>query len=378
MRWGLLALVAGCIDSPPFEPPPAESVCDAIRANLEGALVGAETPGAIVAFEQPGEPLCVVAAGFSDPENGIAAESDQLYHVGSSTKTFISAAILLLAKDGAFVGKEGLDAWFPGIVARSNEIGVAHLLTNTSGIPNYTEVLGEALKNDPSRYDMTQPTTPENLVAISQTVAHRFTPGSRFEYSNTGWILLGMIVEKASGKPWRDFVREQFWLPLGMQSTFADRLTTNRPLMRSWATNPATNTDIDATDLVHPSWAGAAGSVVSTVSDMATWTSALYSGSVVDGDAYTELVTPQVVISADTGVAYSLGTIIKPTRFGDWTGHGGDWGGSRTYLGGLRTEGMFLNVATNREDSNRFAVADVAWRAALGEGLGTLAPFVSR
>src|SRR5678815_3976243 len=119
-RWLLLLVLAtGCTANDPA-PVPADQVCDAIRAELPGALEGAGTPGALLAFEQPGQPLCLIAAGDSDPVNHVPASTTQLYHIGSSTKTFIAATILLLDKDGVFAGKESLDAWLPGIVQNSN------------------------------------------------------------------------------------------------------------------------------------------------------------------------------------------------------------------------------------------------------------------
>ena len=374
MRWlGVLALASACAVDDPVTPP--ESACDAIRAELPGVLDTAQTPGALVAFAQPGQPLCVVAAGASDETH--AADVAQHYHIGSSTKTFVAATILLLDQEHAFDGKETVEAWLPGLVQNGNAISIAHLLTNTSGIANYLEIVKQQLDSgNPALYDVTTPTTPAQLVAISQSVGPRFSPGAQFEYSNTNWVLLGMIIEEATGKPWGDVVRERLLAEHQLEHTYIDRLAMapGATLMRSWGPNAGVDSDI--TEIAHPTWASSAGSMVSTVEDMSAWTAALYTGQVIDGEQFDALMKPQITIGGDVG--YSLGTITKPTQFGDWRGHGGDWVGSRTYMGGIPARGMFLQVATNYIDSDRFAVADVAWRIALGESLGSLAPFVGR
>ncbi len=382
MRCLGLLFVAACVDQPPRgapEPPggdpgdPGDPLCARIRADLPDALDEAGTPGALLVLRRAGSSPCVVAAGLADVDRGTDADVAQPFHIGSMTKTFIAAAALRLADRGVFDGKDRVADWLPALpVANREELLITHLLTNTSGIPNYMAVLGEYPE------PMDQPTTPEHLVAISQRWSPRFAPGARFDYSNTNWIILGMILERATGKPWGDVVRDELLVPLGLEQTYLDlrAVPASPPMMRGYVLSGAAR--LDATELAHPTWADAAGSMVSTIDDLGRWTEALYTGDVLSPQARDTMLRPLVAIAAETSIGYSLGAVTKPTPYGDWVGHGGDWAGARTYLGSLPSRSFHVVAATNQLDADRFVIADVAWTAAVGGGLGTLAPWVPR
>ena len=346
--------------------------CERVQASLTSALPETGAPGALLLVRSPDEPDCAVAAGISDTSEGTPASPDQLYHIGSSTKTFIGASMLLLFEDGAFdtEEKEYVEYWLPGVVRDGASIHINHLLTHTSGLYNYTT----DLDLNPTAFAYDEPTTSENLVAIAERHDHEFAPGARFAYSNTGYILLGMIIERASGMTWGELVQERLLTPLNLEHTYIDRLQVpeGTPLLRSYG--PVQGQDVDATELVHPSWFEAAGSMVSSLEDMARWNEALYGGELFQGEVLDALLTPAVTVSAEAHVGYSVGTILKDTEFGAWAGHGGTVSGSLSYMGGLYERGMYVEAVVNHHNGNRFAAADAGWKVLLGEPLGAISP----
>lgn len=353
------------------------SACDQVRARLAAALPRTASPGAMVALQSPGEPLCLAAAGVADLATGAPPDPERdHYLIGSSTKTFVAAAILLLARDGVLTdANDTVEHWLPGLLPDGSAIHIGQLLTHTSGLSNYLDVLAA----HPERYDTTRPTTPEQIVAMAESAGRLFPPDQpRFSYCNTGYIVLGMIIERASGMPWGEFVRARLLRPLGLAQTYITyrELPADASLMRSYATVNGQDTDI--TEAVDPSWAGSAGSMVSTLRDMTRWSQALYTGELFAGE-YLRLVTsPLVVIDATARLGYGAGVITRETPFGRWTGHGGTVTGSLSSLGGLADRGLFVQSVVNHASGDRFAAADAAWATALGAPLGSLAPFVAR
>ncbi|HZO14661.1 MAG TPA: serine hydrolase domain-containing protein, partial [Polyangiaceae bacterium] len=239
-----------------------------------------------------------------------------LLRVGSVTKTYVAAATLLLVADGAVDLDGTLETWVPG-VPNGTTITIRHLLNHTSGVYNYTDItfLQEALA-DPSRV-----WTPQELVDIAVQHGADFEPGTDWSYSNTNYILLGMIVEQASGQTVSELMRERLLVAEGLDATFLDGEET---LAGDLATGYSQSGN-DVTHALNPSAAWAAGSMVATPEDVASWAAALYRGQVLAAPEMEAMLT--MVPTGLDGVEYGLGVFgYGPQVLAghEGIGHGGD------------------------------------------------------
>src|SRR3954453_10056417 len=180
-------------------------------------LVAAGAPGAVALVREHGRTIRL-ASGYADTRTKRSMRPSDRFRVGSVTKTFVATVILQLAGEGKLSLDDSVERWLPGEVPNGGAITVRQLLTMTSGIFDYLNdgddtVLERELAHPDVRW------APQDLVAIATTHAPRFAPGTAWSYSNTGYILLGQIAEKAAGKPIADSLRERIFTPAGLHAT---------------------------------------------------------------------------------------------------------------------------------------------------------------
>jgi D-alanyl-D-alanine carboxypeptidase len=219
---------------------------------------------------------------------------------------------------------EPLESWVPG-VPNGTTITIRQLLNHTSGIYNYTDTafFQQALS------DPTYAWPPQELVDIAVQHGPDFDPGTDWSYSNTNYILIGMIVEQASGQSFEALVRERLLEPHGLDSTFLDGYET---LGAELATAYAQNGQ-DVTDIVHMSVAWSAGAYAATASDVADWAAALYRGEVLAAPEMDAML--DMVPTSYAGVEYGLGVFgYGPSVLlgEEGIGHGGDIFGFHTFM----------------------------------------------
>ena len=197
------ALVAGCTTS-------AERIAhvDAVMERYAGTV-----PGASVLVLHDGQPAIRRAWGMSDLESGMQAAPSTNYRLASVSKQFTAAAILLLAEDGRLEIEDPVRTWLPSLPEATAPVTIHHLLSHTSGLVDYEDVIPES---------MTWQLRDADVLRLLES-QHRtyFAPGSDDRYSNSGYALLALIVERASGQDFPSFLRERIFLPLGMANTLA-------------------------------------------------------------------------------------------------------------------------------------------------------------
>ncbi len=321
-------------------------------------VLNAQEPGMAVLVAHGGEIRYHKAIGLADVESGRALTPQSGFRIGSVTKQFTAAAILALVQDGTLDLEDTLAAFYPQ-VANADRITIRQMLQHTSGIRSYTE-------QEPFIEEVTQYASPEKMEALIEGLEPDFEPGKACQYSNSGYYLLGRIVELVSGQSLGQFWEERFFNPLGMERTavYNNRLKIARPdeaLGYSWEDSGyvrAINWDM--------SWAGGAGNIYSTTDDLFRWNEGLYSGSVLN-PALVELAQEPARLSngeqADMmGSAYGMGLVPDRYRglFTVW--HTGGLHGFVSFLLRIPQEQITVVALHNALPSNGPDPQEVAMR----------------
>ncbi|MFB7553009.1 serine hydrolase domain-containing protein [Streptomyces sp. NPDC056154] len=323
---GITALAAPAVAvAPPTERPHA-----ATQQALDAA-VAEGVPGA-VAQARDGKARWVGTAG--------EREGGDRFRVGSITKTFTATVLLQLQAEGRLDLDEPVENWLPGVVRGhghdGRKISVRQLLNHTSGIYSYTEdpafqekIFGPGFLQH--RYDTW---TPKQLVAVAMAHEPDFAPGTDWNYSNTNFVLAGMVVEKVTGRPYGKAIENRIVKPLKLRATSVPGTDSRMPEPNSRAYSKLSRetggTTYDVTEL-NPSIAGAAGEIVSDANDLQTFYRALLKGQLLPAVEMKEM-TDTVQISPDLpGVGYGLGLMRQKLSCGkDVWGHGGGIHGSHS------------------------------------------------
>jgi CubicO group peptidase (beta-lactamase class C family) len=179
--------------------------------------ITASGPGAAVAVIRSGELIHIAGYGTANIEWRQPVSPDTVFGLGSTSKPFTATAIMLLERDGLLKITEPLTTYLPDYDTHGVNITLTHLLTHTSGIPNFVTRPGFWQRVAPLEHDQSQ------LRALFEPLDLDFEPGERYSYSNSGYCLLGMLIERVSGTPYGEFVRQRIFAPLGMDEPCAIR-----------------------------------------------------------------------------------------------------------------------------------------------------------
>jgi CubicO group peptidase (beta-lactamase class C family) len=221
--------------------------------------------------------------GSANLEWDIPNTSTTKFRLGSVTKQFTAASILLLEERGKLSVSDPVKKYIADAPAAWDKVTIFHLLTHTSGIPSFTSF---------PDYGPTEaiPTTPEKLVARFRNKPLEFQPGDKWNYSNSGYVLLGYLIEKITGESYAKFVRENIFQPLEMQDSGYD---SNSAIIRRRASGYAPGaTGPENAGFVHMSIPHAAGSLYSTTEDLLRWEQGLFGGKLLKPESLVKMTTP--------------------------------------------------------------------------------------
>ena len=260
--------------------------------------------------------------GFADLEFAVNANEETMFRIGSITKQFTAAAILKLAERGKLSIDDPLTRFLPDYPTHGHEITLRHLLTHTSGVPSYTE-LREWAPHRPQRL------SDEEMVALWKDKPLDFAPGERWNYSNSGYYLLGMIVAKVSGKDYAEFLREAFFDPLQLTRT---RYDSSEELLLNRAQGYAYEQERFWNDaLLDMGQPGAAGGLISTAGDLVKWQLALVNGRALSKASYEEMTLPFMLVDGKE-TNYGLGLQLDTQAGQPCIWHGGGINGFNSVL----------------------------------------------
>ncbi|GAA2386144.1 serine hydrolase domain-containing protein [Streptomyces glaucosporus] len=296
------------------------------------------------------------SSGVADVETERPRLRPDRFRIGSITKTFVATVLLQLQEERRLDLDDPVERWLPGVVRGNGHDGrkvtVRQLLNHTSGIYNVTSDRGFQEKVFESgffehRYDTF---TPEELVGIAMEHEPVFAPGTDWSYSNTNYVLAGMVIEAATGNSYAEEVERRVVRPLGLRATElpGTRATMPRPHGRGYGVLVENEevTLVDVTD-VNPSWAWAAGEMISTVDDLNRFLRALLDGRLLSGKSMAELL--DTVPTDEAGTArYGLGVLNLDLScgVGVW-GHDGSVHGSLSYVFSTRDGDRTMAFNTN-------------------------------
>jgi D-alanyl-D-alanine carboxypeptidase len=294
------------------------------RADLQRALdavVRSAAPGAIV-LVRDGRHAVRLASGLSNLATRRPMRPGDRVRVGSVTKTFVATVVLQLAAEGRLGLDDTVERRLPGLVPGGAVITIRQLLSHTSGLPDYADdAFVRGLFDDPRRI-----WAPRELISRATTHPPLFAPGAGFAYSSTGYIALGLIVEAATGRPLADEVRRRIIVPLHLRATSLDagaRIAGRHA--HGYTRYHGARKALDITD-IGQSFAWAAGALVSTADDLASFHRALLGG---------RLLPPRLLAAMRPalpfdGQRWGLGLVETPHGCGPSWGHGGETLGYET------------------------------------------------
>jgi len=279
-------------------------------------------PGAI-GYERHGSQVTVATSGLADVATGTPMAAGDRVRVGSVTKTFVATVVLQLVAEHRLSLGDTVDRWLPGLVPGGAGITVQELLQHTSGIYSYTNdpCFQQALAADPTRVWQ-----PAELVRIAVAHPPVFPPGTSWAYSNTDYVLLGLIIQAVTGHSVGQELQARIFHPLGLRDTYYPYANPHlrKPYAHGYLLGqPGTTGPVDGT-VMSPSWAGAAGGIVSTAADIARFYTALLSGKLLPAAQLQEMMT-----TTPTGLGdnYGLGIQAEPFPCGTVWGHQGSFHG---------------------------------------------------
>jgi len=309
---------------------------DAIFRDYSGAV-----PGASVVVVRGDRVMFRKSYGLANLEERIAATPETHYRLASITKQFTAAAILTLAQQGKLSLDDPIRRWLPSLPAYADAITIRHLLTHTSGLIAYEDVMPSTTTVQLRDADVLR------LLETQSTTY--FPPGSQYRYSNSGYSLLALIVEKASGKHFADLLREEIFTPLGMTSTVAHEegisTVANRAYGYSGDGSSWLRTDESLTSAVLGD-----GGIYTSVDDLVHWLRAL------DQGRFAEASEPRVETDK-AGVRYGFGWRISARNGRRVVSHTGESIGFRNALVRFPDEKLSVVVLTNRNEGEPYELA---------------------
>jgi CubicO group peptidase (beta-lactamase class C family) len=283
---------------------------DAFRQRADSLvyiyLAESRAPSAAFAVIRGNDTLAYGAHGLADVEAWRAPTAATIYEIGSNTKQFTSAAIMRLVEQGKVKLDDDLSKYVPQFPLQGRKVSIHQLLNHTSGIHSYTSSPGW-------QKTWSDVLSPDAIVKFVAADTFDFAPGTAYRYNNTGYVLLGMVIEKASGQKYANYLDAQFFKPLGLRSTsYCPSKTTNPAFALGYSKAPFGTKRAQFMDLSHPF---AAGALCSTVGDFAKWQRALDAGKVVSPASYALMSTADT-LNSGRKINYGFGLVP-----GEFNGH---------------------------------------------------------
>jgi CubicO group peptidase (beta-lactamase class C family) len=333
MRFAIAAmlLLAGCATGGDVM-----TEVDALMRDYAGNV-----PGASLLVIRDGQPIVRRAYGLADLDHEVKATPSTNYRLASVTKQFTAAAILRLAEAGKLTLDDRVKQWLPTLPPSADAITIRHLLTHTSGLIDYEDVMASDTKEQLHDADVLR------LLEAQDTTY--FAPGTSYRYSNSGYALLALIVERASGVSFATYLQQRIFTPLGMDATVAheEQVSTvaNRAYGHTLTDGTWTRTDQSLTSAVLGD-----GGIYSSIDDLAKWDAALYD------DFYAPAFVPATKTDV-ADVAYGFGWRISHHHGERVLWHSGETRGFRNVLVRFPERRLTVVLLTNRNEPEPYALA---------------------
>jgi CubicO group peptidase (beta-lactamase class C family) len=317
---------------------PMNDEIDALMRPYDG-----DVPGAAVLVVRDGEPLVRRSYGLADLARGTKVTPATNFRLASVTKQFTAAAILLLAEEGRLGLDDPARKWLPTLPAAADTVTIRQLLTHTSGLIDYEDVIPASMTAQLQDADV--------LTLLEDQDRTYFPPGTAYRYSNSGYALLALVVERASGRSFAEFLRERIFQPLGMAGTVAQQEGISTVGHRAFGHSDVNGSWV-RTDQSQTSAVLGDGGIYSSIDDLAKWDAALDDGRLLSAESRRLAFTPATPTD-DPAVEYGFGWRIT----GDSLWHSGETMGFRNVIVRFPERRLAVVVLTNRDDPEPYRTA---------------------
>lgn len=350
-------------------PLPAQSPESAREKKIDAIFSGVtspDAPGLAVLVRQNGKTLFERGYGVRDFRTKARIDAHTNFRLASFTKQFTAMAIMLLVHDGKLRYDETLTEIFPNFPEYGKSITVRNLLNHVSGLPDYEDLMEAKEKTSGAIWSPEkQIQDAEVLELLKKEKAGRFAPGTSWSYSNSGYVVLGLIVAKASGKPYGEFLRERIFVPLKMNHTLVYQKGTNEVLNRAFG-HSKENDALKETDQSSTSATLGDGGIYSNLEDLAKWDDALRNHTLLSEKEMQLALTPVKLndgsephwptepnddnLHPGKPVSYGFGWFLDPYNGHPRMWHTGSTMGFRTVIERFLGDNLTIIILSNRTD----------------------------
>ncbi|MEP7316572.1 MAG: serine hydrolase [Sphingomicrobium sp.] len=310
--------------------------------SIVDSTVKSDEPGVAIIVTQHGKTVYQAGRGLADLDKKIAITPDTVFRLGSITKQFTSSAILKLVEQGKISLDDPLSKYLPDYPEPGGAATVRQLLNHTSGIMPYTAIPGFMNEGKTGR-----PYSTTELIATFKDHLVQFKPGEKWEYNNSGYVLLGAILEKVTGKSWDSAVQDLIVGPLKLKTIQGGIAEDETSRMAKGYTRRGDK--IAPSTKIHMSVPQAAGALIGTVGDLARWADALHHGKVLSAASYAAMTGSTTTADGKTS-PYGFGIGTSDIRGQRTIGHSGGIFGFATDSAYLPDEDIFVAVFANSDD----------------------------
>jgi len=343
----------------------AEDPADRAIAGVINGFVKPDEPGCTVGVLQGGTLTHASAFGLADLARGKPLDTHSAFNLASVSKQFTAFALLLLEQEGKLRLDDPVVKFLPELSASAHGVTLRHLLHHTGGLRDYIELL--TMKE---RGDADGSTINEAVLALARQTKPNEAPGVEFDYSNTGYFLLGVVVARVSGQSLAEFSRQRIFAPLGMKNTsIVDRYPHGIAALARGYRKEGRGFVIDETG-----WEQVGdGQVHSDIHDLALWDENFYTAKL-GGRALVDRMYEVGYLNSGESTEYAAGLSVSQSRGLTWVTHGGSWVGYRSNITRVPSEHFSVIVLCNREDADTGALASSVAEIFLKEKLGPPEP----
>jgi CubicO group peptidase (beta-lactamase class C family) len=322
--------------------PDLARVDEFVKAEMDRQKI----PGVAVAIVRGGTPIKAQGYGLANVEHDVPVTPDTIFQSGSVGKQFTAAAVMTLVEDGRLALDDRLSKFFPDAPPHFQRITIRHLLTHTSGLPDYTA----------GTIDYRKDYTEEELARFAFGLKPEFAPGARWNYSNTGYVLLGIVVHKASGTFYGDVLRDRVFEPLGMKTA---RVITEEDIVR----HRAAGYRLVRGELKNQQWVAprlnttADGSLYLSLRDLIAWDAGLRAGRLLKPESWRQVFAP---VALNSGRTYPYGFGWGVDAYGGRAAqrHGGSWQGFKTHIARYPGDDLSIIVLANLAQADPERISD--------------------
>lgn len=335
---------------------PDMTIQDQIDAIIENAINENQLVGASVGVMRHNEVIFARGYGYADLDNKVEATEHTVYQVGSITKQFTALAIMVLVEQGKVNLNDIMLDYLPNYPQKDHKVTIDQLLNHTSGIKSYTDIekFWEISERDLSR---------KEIVDLFSSEPVEFSPGENYQYNNSGYYLLGLIIENVSGMSYADFLKANVWQPLKMFDTHYLGKTKN-------VKNIATGYDHKDNELVLARPLGmdnpfSGGSLGSSVLDLLKWQTALNENKLISRQSYNKMIEPGL-LTKGKHTTYGYGFFMSNLNGHRKIEHGGTINGFRAQLSTYPDDGLTVTVLCNHNSAPQAQLESQISRLMLG------------